>query len=160
MAESLKGPPRGMSRSETLKAKMDARRKAREVSGEIAKEKAEQEVLEKKKASMKSMAALLGGELNKLIVEKKQADDVKDRLARGESAVDANVKLFQTLYKYSSEDPDDLHFEANEILRVFDWEDEWYEGENQEGKRGYFPNTFVREIKAPAEGKSVGGLPA
>jgi hypothetical protein len=42
----------------------------------------------------------------------------------------------QTLYAFVSDDPDDLSFEANEILRVFDWEDEWYEAENQEGKRG------------------------
>jgi len=156
---------RGVSRSETLKAKMEARRKARDSISEIArekyaKEKVEQEKLEKKKATMKSMAALLGGELNKLADEKKQADEVKEKIARGESAVDTSYKLFQTLYPFTSDDPDDLHFGANEILRVYDWEDDWYEGEDQNGKKGFFPNTYVREIKGPQSGKQVSGMPS
>lgn len=42
----------------------------------------------------------------------------------------------QTLYAFKSDDPEDLTFEANEIIRVYDWEDEWFEGETQDGKRG------------------------
>ena len=44
--------------------------------------------------------------------------DVQERLARGEDpTANTNVKLFQTLYPYKSDDPEDLNFEANEILR-------------------------------------------
>lgn len=46
-------------------------------------------------------------------------------LERGEKPVDVSYKLFATMYKYESDDPEDLCFEPNEILRVFDWEDEW-----------------------------------
>lgn len=38
---------------------------------------------------------------------------------KGEPATETlNHKLFQTLYEYKSEDPDDLEFEAGEILQV------------------------------------------
>eukprot|EP00039_Didymoeca_costata_P008422 m.111836 g.111836 ORF g.111836 m.111836 type:complete len:158 (-) comp14074_c1_seq2:63-536(-) len=148
-----------VERSAQLKAKMEARRKAREESGELARQKAEEEAAQKKKEQLKQMAAALGGELDTLLKEEKDKQVVQEKLAKGESAIDTSYKLFQTLYQYKSDDPDDLEFEANEILRVFDWEDDWYEGENQEGKKGCFPKTFVREIKTPGGAKSVEGMP-
>ena len=39
-----------------------------------------------------------------------------------------DFKLYAALYKYESDDPDDLTFEAGEILRVYDDEGDWFEG--------------------------------
>lgn len=71
--------------------------------------------------------------------------------------------LYQALYKYKSDDPDDLQFEQNDILRVTDEGDgptSWFYGEDQQGKEGNFPGTFVRKIRMPSGGavKTVGGL--
>ena len=68
-------------------------------------------------------------------------------------------------FAFPSGDATDLHFEAGEILRVWDWgqaegdDGEWFEGENQLGKAGTFPSSYVREIvvKGP---KAVGGMPS
>ena len=71
--------------------------------------------------------------------------------------------LYQTLYAYKSDDPEDLQFAASEILKVIDDEDDWFEGYNQRNEKGYFPGTYVRKMKQqPAEGGgglSIGGMP-
>lgn len=36
----------------------------------------------------------------------------------GASLINTDYVLYQTLYAYKSEDPDDLNFEAGEILRL------------------------------------------
>mmetsp|Transcript_37369 Transcript_37369/g.97963 ORF Transcript_37369/g.97963 Transcript_37369/m.97963 type:complete len:160 (+) Transcript_37369:268-747(+) len=145
-------------RKAIIRAKMEARRKAREESGEAAAARQAELDKAKKKEALKQAAALLGGELDALIREEKDKKDVQAKLAAGESAIESNYKLFQTLYPFKSDDPEDLSFEANEIMRVFDWEDEWFEGENQQGQRGYLPKTYLREIK-PKGPKAVGGMP-
>eukprot|EP00038_Savillea_parva_P015555 m.14271 g.14271 ORF g.14271 m.14271 type:complete len:154 (+) comp3136_c0_seq1:328-789(+) len=148
------------SRSAAIKAKMEARKKAREASGEAAAARQAEEANTNRKAEMKLKAKALGGELDQLLKEEKDRKEVQKKLAAGESPVATDYKLFQTLYAFKSDDPDDLCFEANEILRVYDWEDEWYEGEDQQGKRGYLPATYVREITPRGGGaKAVGGLP-
>lgn len=152
MADTPKKP----DRSAALKAKMAARKKAKEDSGEAARERAEKKAREEKKAKMKEMASLLGGELDGLIAEADSAKSEKEKEAADKAGAAAGeFKLFQTLYEFKSEDPEDLCFQANEVLRVYDWSDEWYEGENQEGDKGYFPATFVRELGGG--GGSVGG---
>lgn len=40
---------------------------------------------------------MLGGELDKLIVEEKDKAAVQERLAKGESAIDTSIKLFQVV---------------------------------------------------------------
>eukprot|EP00055_Hartaetosiga_balthica_P004986 m.13932 g.13932 ORF g.13932 m.13932 type:complete len:121 (+) comp4224_c0_seq1:232-594(+) len=94
-----------------------------------------------KRKQTNELAALLGSELDGLIQAKKD----RDAAVSGDKK-DATYSLYQTLFKYESDDADDLSFEANEILRVYDDTSDWYEGENQEGKRGYFPSNFVRKI--------------
>ena len=86
------------------------------------------------KAEKKAFAAGLGAELDGLIAAKKERED-----ATSGKAPEKEYVLYQTLYPYKSEDPDDLEFEAGEILRVFDEEGDWFEGENQQGKEGCFP---------------------
>ncbi|EDQ88365.1 uncharacterized protein MONBRDRAFT_9210 [Monosiga brevicollis MX1] len=72
-----------------------------------------------------------------------------------------NYVLYQTLYKYESSDPEDLTFDANEILQVTDEvpvltcpacpgdgsPNSWYYGRSQDGREGNFPGTYVRKIK-------------
>ncbi len=66
----------------------------------------------KKKESALQLASLLGKELDQLIqAEKERAD------ALAGNKVEQKFSLYQTLFPYKSEDPDDLNFEANEILR-------------------------------------------
>ena len=118
-------------------------------------------------------AALLGGELDELAKAEEERKKVAEQLVRlapqgasmprfthgaqerGQAPV-MEHKLFQTLYEYRSEDPDDLEFDAGEILQVTDWEDEWFEGSNQQGKSGTFPASYVREIKAARAPKVLG----
>ena len=102
-----------------------------------------------KKEDTKQKASLLGRELDNLLQAKKE----REAVTQGKKA-DVNYVLYQTLYKFESDDAEDLPFDAGEILRVFDDSSDWYEGENQQGKRGYFPKNFVRKINAP----SAGGL--
>mmetsp|Transcript_100997 Transcript_100997/g.140349 ORF Transcript_100997/g.140349 Transcript_100997/m.140349 type:complete len:154 (+) Transcript_100997:213-674(+) len=147
-------------RSEAIRAKMEARRKAREESGEAEAQRKAEEAKRKKKEETKKLASLLGGELDMLLKEEKDKKLVQEKLAAGESPVTAtDYKLYQTLYPFKSDDPEDLCFEANEIIRVYDWEDEWFEGENQQGKRGYLPATYVREIKSKGGAKTLAGMP-
>lgn len=82
----------------------------------------------------------------------------KSVTAKGEPYV-----LYQALYDYKSQDPDDLTFLQNDILRVTDEGDgpnSWFYGETQEGAEGNFPGTYVRKINLPgsAKPKIVGGL--
>lgn len=66
-------------------------------------------------------------------------------LDAGENGADdgESYTLYQTLYAYHSDDPEDLHFEANEILQVTDdgdgTEHTWFYGRRQDGKQGHFP---------------------
>lgn len=58
--------------------------------------------------------------------------------------------LYQALYAYTSDDADDLKFDANDIIQVTD-EDEypakcWMEGRVNGSKIGSFPSNFVRKI--------------
>jgi len=140
---------------------MELRRKAREASGETAKADAEKKAKEDKKKKMKEMAALLGGELDTIGKVEAERKEVQEKIARGENPnQNDKVKLFQTLYPYKSDDPEDLSFEANEIIRVWDWADDWFEGENQDGTaKGCFPSNFVREIKQRGE-KALEGMPS
>ena len=43
-------------------------------------------------------------------------------------------------------------------VSVYNWDDDWMEGENQDGKAETFPNTYVKEIKGGP--KVVSGMPA
>eukprot|EP00037_Helgoeca_nana_P010774 m.94974 g.94974 ORF g.94974 m.94974 type:complete len:155 (-) comp20413_c1_seq1:1203-1667(-) len=149
-------------RSAAIRAKMDARRKAREASGEAQASRQKEEEEKKKKAATKKKASLLGGELDMLLKVEKDKKTVQDKLAAGESPVTAvDYRLYQTLYAFKSDDPEDLTFEANEIIRVYDWEDEWFEGETQDGKRGYMPASYMREIKSKnGAAKAVDGIPS
>jgi len=58
--------------------------------------------------------------------------------------------LYQALYLYKSDDPEDLTFDANDILQVTDEGDPpgtgWMEGRTQDGRFGSFPSNFVRKI--------------
>eukprot|EP00056_Hartaetosiga_gracilis_P020862 m.21639 g.21639 ORF g.21639 m.21639 type:complete len:325 (+) comp8745_c0_seq1:152-1126(+) len=74
-----------------------------------------------------------------------------------------NYVLYQTLYKFESDHPDDLSFEANEILQVIDEGDgpnSWFTGRSQDGRKGVFPGTYVRKIvlrSAPSVSVDVEG---
>lgn len=73
-------------------------------------------------------------------------------------AEDEKFVLFQALYDYHSSDPDDLSFQANDILRVTDQGEgpqSWFYGETQDGREGHFPGTFVRKIPMLAKKLSV-----
>lgn len=62
---------------------------------------------------------------------------------------DEDYVLYQALYNYNSGDPDDLVFEANDILQVTDEGDgptSWMEGRTQDGRFGTFPGNYVRKI--------------
>eukprot|EP00729_Bicosta_minor_P004569 gene4569-19475_t len=127
-------------RSAALRAKMEARKKHREETGELG---------------------VGDGELELVAKEDKE----KEAEAAAASAEPENYKLYQTLYEYKSDDPEDLNFGASEILKVIDDEDDWYEGINQDGKKGYFPGTYVRIMKMQPGGGggggsvSIGGMP-
>lgn len=71
----------------------------------------------------------------------------KEEAEAGEPA-EVPYVLYQALYDYSSQDPDDLCFAANDILQVTDEGDgpeSWFEGRSQDGREGCFPGTFVRQ---------------
>ena len=54
------------------------------------------------------------------VIGKEEAErkEVQEKIARGENPnQNDKIKLFQTLYPYKSDDPEDLSFEANEIVR-------------------------------------------
>eukprot|EP00043_Microstomoeca_roanoka_P001137 m.31093 g.31093 ORF g.31093 m.31093 type:complete len:234 (+) comp10666_c0_seq2:82-783(+) len=98
-----------------------------------------------KRDETKKKAQKLGLELDGLLQAKKE----REAALQGKKA-ERNYTLYQTLFKFESDDPEDLTFDAGEILRVFDDSSDWYEGEDQQGKRGYFPKNFVRKINAPS----------
>lgn len=62
--------------------------------------------------------------------------------------------LYQTLFEYRNDDPDDLNFDAGEILQVTDEGEgegsRWMEGRTQDLKEGSFPSTYVRKINIAA----------
>jgi hypothetical protein len=76
-----------------------------------------------KKTKMKELAKLLMPELDVLVAKekgKKEDQEIQDRIAKGKAeaaAASRPFKMFETIYKYKSDDPDDLAFEAKEILR-------------------------------------------
>ena len=85
-----------------------------------------------------------------------QAQKDRDVVLAGGAPKAEDFKLYAAVYSYKSDDPDDLQFEAGEILRVTDDEGDWFEGESQDGlRRGTFPRTFVRKLGGapPAGGK-------
>ncbi|EGD83045.1 hypothetical protein PTSG_03683 [Salpingoeca rosetta] len=101
-----------------------------------------------KRDETKKMASLLGQELDGLLQAKKE----RKAALEGKQA-ERNYTLYQTLFKFESDDPEDLCFEGGEILRVFDDSGDWYEGENQQGKKGYFPRNYVRKINSSGGAK-------
>jgi len=61
--------------------------------------------------------------------------------------------LYQALYDYNSGDPDDLQFEASDILQVTDegnGPSSWMIGSTQDGREGNFPSTYVRKMNIGA----------
>eukprot|EP00730_Choanoeca_flexa_P016255 TRINITY_DN7645_c0_g1_i1.p1 TRINITY_DN7645_c0_g1~~TRINITY_DN7645_c0_g1_i1.p1 ORF type:complete len:240 (+),score=34.20 TRINITY_DN7645_c0_g1_i1:175-894(+) len=70
-----------------------------------------------------------------------------------------NFVLYQTLYKFTSDDPEDLQFEANEILQITDEGDGtegcWLYGQSQDGREGNVPGTYVRKIRLTAKTVAV-----
>eukprot|EP00730_Choanoeca_flexa_P003688 TRINITY_DN11475_c0_g1_i1.p1 TRINITY_DN11475_c0_g1~~TRINITY_DN11475_c0_g1_i1.p1 ORF type:complete len:1545 (+),score=458.13 TRINITY_DN11475_c0_g1_i1:42-4676(+) len=57
-------------------------------------------------------------------------------------------KLFRAIADYTSDDPEDLHFKAGQVIAVTDQGDgpeSWWEGEI-EGRTGTFPGTFVKSL--------------
>lgn len=64
---------------------------------------------------------------------------------------DVDYVLYQALYDYKNDDPEDLDFDANDILQVTDEGDPpgtgWMEGRTQDGRFGAFPSTYVRKIR-------------
>eukprot|EP00045_Choanoeca_perplexa_P000846 m.16544 g.16544 ORF g.16544 m.16544 type:complete len:238 (+) comp10582_c0_seq1:176-889(+) len=72
---------------------------------------------------------------------------------------EVNFVLYQSLYKFSSDDPEDLAFEANEILQITDEGDgsegAWLYGQSQDGRVGNVPSTYVRKIRLTAKSIAV-----
>ena len=66
-----------------------------------------------KAAATKTKAKLLGAELDQLL----KADKQREAVAKGEKLPEEKFSLYQTLYEYKSDDPDDLQFGPGEILR-------------------------------------------
>ena len=75
-----------------------------------------------KKEDTKQKASLLGRELDNLLQAKKE----REAVTQGKKA-DVNYVLYQTLYKFESDDAEDLPFDAGEILR-------WVHFGGREGK--------------------------
>ena len=67
----------------------------------------------------KSESALKGKQLRAELDELLRAEKDREAIASGKasSGAPAQYKLYQTLFEYKSEDPDDLTFDAGEILR-------------------------------------------
>eukprot|EP00053_Salpingoeca_punica_P003988 m.46438 g.46438 ORF g.46438 m.46438 type:complete len:124 (-) comp12537_c0_seq2:288-659(-) len=109
-----------------------------------------------KKKELKQKGSALAAELDQLM----KADKQREAVLSGKKIEEEPHTLYQTLFAYTSDDPDDLPFEAGEILRVFDDEGDWYEGENQQGRRGMFPRTYVRKMNVPSGGggKKIAGV--
>eukprot|EP00039_Didymoeca_costata_P009054 m.119956 g.119956 ORF g.119956 m.119956 type:complete len:842 (-) comp14340_c1_seq4:3016-5541(-) len=59
------------------------------------------------------------------------------------------MSIYRALYDFKSDDPDDLQFSANDLIRVIDFgegEDSWWEGELN-GQKGSFPSNYVTQMK-------------
>jgi len=105
-----------------------------------------------------------GGDLHESVKASSSATDSYNPFAvpppPTEPAANAeDYVLYQALYTYRNDDPDDLNFDANDIVQVTD-EDEypkkcWMEGRSQDGLVGSFPSTYVRKIEMKATTKSV-----
>ncbi len=68
---------------------------------------------QKKKSEAAALGKLLGAELDELL----KAEKDRQAIAEGKGSENKAYKLYQTLYEYKSDDPDDLSFDAGEILR-------------------------------------------
>lgn len=66
-----------------------------------------------KREETKRMAAMLGTELDQLL----QSELDRKAAVEGSGGDEQKYTLYMTLYKYTSDDENDLHFEAGEILR-------------------------------------------
>jgi hypothetical protein len=70
-----------------------------------------------KKNDSKAKAAALGSQLRAELDEMLRAEKDRKAALEGKAVEPPKFKLYQTLYEFKSEDPDDLNFEAGEILR-------------------------------------------
>ncbi|KAG8213048.1 SH3 domain-containing protein [Butyriboletus roseoflavus] len=53
------------------------------------------------------------------------------------------------IWGWSSEDPNDLSFEAGEVIEVFtETNADWWTGRNRTGKQGLFPSNYVEKLPA------------
>lgn len=84
------------SEDDRPKAGLVARLSQREVKGDIA-----------------ARGRQLRAELDELL----RAEKDREAALQGKPTATPAYKLYQTLYQYKGEDPDDLSFEAGEILR-------------------------------------------
>ena len=52
----------------------------------------------------------------------------------------------RALYPYDATDKMFLSIAENEIIEVFKEKDGWYLGQNEQGKTGYFPVSYVEKL--------------